>query len=84
MHSMQNQAIKILCEEVLTEVIGTWHVWILFGIETLFTMRVKFSAPPEIWPVQETHSGKGATKGDLFKKPLRNSGAELTEIWRPR
>ena len=30
--------------------------------------------PPGIWPVQETHSGKGAAKGDLSKKPLSNSG----------
>ena len=30
--------------------------------------------PPWIWPVQETHSGDGAAKGDLSKKVLWNSG----------
>ena len=39
----------------------------------LACMVVKFS-PPWIWPVQESHSGKGAAKGDLSKKALWNSG----------
>ena len=38
------------------------------------TVVVKFSPPPGIWPVQESHSGKGAAKGDLSKKALWNSG----------
>ena len=33
--------------------------------------------PPGIWPVQETHSGDGAAKGDLSKKPPWNSGGGL-------
>ena len=38
-------------------------------------MFVKFIPPSSgIWPVQETHSGDGAAKGDLSKKPLWNSG----------